>query len=157
MIINYDKKEEYDDRRDDDDTDQVDPGDDFDNRTWEVVTSVEGGLRTGALFTYRDIIYTTETSPDLEGTVFKNKKTGKLHALKNVEINARKIINLANEELAKTDIRHLVYGLDHTRSSVFMLAERITRLPACNKGLFSKYKFYPVLCKYVGEDICAHP
>lgn len=154
MKDKWDDDEELISKDDDDSNFERKEIDDFDNRYWEIVQTVDGGLRVGALFTYRDILYTTETCPDLEGTVFKNKKTGKLHVMKNIEINSKKIIAKANAELSKTDVQHLLYGLDNTRDSVFLLAKRIKRLPACSRGLFKKYAFYKMLCLYVGEELC---
>jgi len=131
-----------------------DTQDDWSNRTWEVIKTVPDGFSIGALFTHRDIALMAEETPSLEGTVFRNKKTGKNYVLKNKRINAKKIIALACNELRSGELSHFVIGLSGDREGVHLLANRILGSSACAKGLFDKYKFYTMMCFYLGERLC---
>lgn len=128
--------------------------DEWSNRTWEVIKTVPDGFSVGALFTHRDIALMAETTPCLEGTIFRNKKTGKNYVLKNRKVNARKIIALACNELRSAEMSHFIIGLSNNRAGVQLLASRIIGSSACEKGLFDEYKFYIMMCFYLGERLC---
>lgn len=128
--------------------------DDFDNRTWKVVKTVPNGMAVGALFNYRDIVYMKEMIPCLEGTVFMNIKTGKERVLRNKAYNAKKIIQLAREELANTEYEHFLYGLKYDRDSIGLLVKRINRVGAASNPIINSAKFFDAIRVYFGEDVC---
>lgn len=128
--------------------------DDFDNRTWEVVETVPDGFAKGALFTRRDIAYMTKMIPCLEGTVFRNIRTGKERRLKNKECNMRNIINLARVELKSTDYEHLLYALNDDRESIALLISRINKARLGRDSFIFECNFYKMLTEFYGEEQC---
>ena len=128
--------------------------DDFDNRTWEVVKTVPDGFAIGALFTRRDISYMNKMIPCLEGTVFRNTKTGRERRLRNKECNIRNIINAARVDLHATEYEHFLYALEEDRESIALLVSRINKARAGSKTFISNCKFYKMLTEFYGEDPC---
>ncbi len=128
--------------------------DDFDNRTSEVIKTVPDGFAIGALFTRRDISYMSKMIPCLEGTVFRNIKTGKERRLKNKECNIRNIINAARVDLYDTEYEHLLYALEEDRESIALLINRINKIQLGKKTFISNCKFYKMLIEFYGEDPC---
>ena len=137
------------DEQDDDETNKEE--DFFASRTWKIVETFEDGFSIGSCFTYRDIVLLAKTSPGLEGTVFKNTKTGKTRKLRNKNINAKRIISLVNKELSDESFLHLIYGLSYDRDSVFLLWTRIKR-SNYDKDMFKDFEFFDLLLQYVGEN-----
>ena len=128
--------------------------DDFDNRTWEVIKTVEDGFKIGALFTRRDITYMAKMLPCLEGTVFRNTKTGKERLLRNKECNIKNIINLVRAELKNTEFEHFLFGLDEDRHSLTLLIRRIERAHIDKDSFIYDMQFYKMLTTFFGEDLC---
>lgn len=138
----------------DDFGDEPEVADDFDNRTWKVTKTVPNGFKVGSLFNYRDIVYMKEMIPCLEGTVFMNTKTGKERVLRNKTYNAKKIVQLAREELANTEYEHFLYGLSYNRESIDLIVKRINRADAASNPTISGAKFFDAIKMYFGEDVC---
>lgn len=128
--------------------------DDFDNRTWEVIKTVEDGFKIGALFTRRDITYMAKMLPCLEGMVFRNTKTGKERYLKNKECNIKNIINLARTELKNTEFEHFLFGLDEDRHSLTLLTRRIERAHINRNSFIYDTQFYKMITTFFGDYIC---